>query len=80
MTRLVDLMLDDDLEDFVNQQVSDGRYGSPDDVVDAALKLLQKTKEIEAIRAAIIDEEESGEPDEFGAEAFPERICRERDR
>nr|WP_294529727.1 type II toxin-antitoxin system ParD family antitoxin [uncultured Rhodopila sp.] len=56
---------------FVEAQVSQGRYGNVSDVVRAGLRLLedQETK-LAALRAALIEGEESGEPEAFAFEAF----------
>lgn len=43
------------------------------DVVDAGLDPLQGQAEIEAIRAAIIEGEESGEPEPFDFDVFIEK-------
>ncbi len=44
----------------------------PSEVVDAGLRLLRHQAELEAIRAAIIEGEESGEPQPFDFDAFIE--------
>jgi antitoxin ParD1/3/4 len=70
MARLTSIMLDERMDDFIDEQVSHGNYASPAEVIDAGLKLLRDQAEIEAIRAAIIEGEESGEPQELDSEAF----------
>jgi antitoxin ParD1/3/4 len=56
---------------FIDAQVAQGRYGSPSEVVHAALRLLeeQETK-LAALRAALIDGEASGQATPFDFEAF----------
>ncbi|MET0746572.1 MAG: type II toxin-antitoxin system ParD family antitoxin [Rhizobium sp.] len=72
MAKLTSVMLDEQMDEFVEAQVSDGHYASPSAVIDAGLKLLRDQAEIEAIRAAIIEGEESGDPQPFDFDAFIE--------
>ena len=66
-------------EDF-DQKVSDGLYGSRDEVVEAGLRLLKEQDgELEAIRQALIEGEESGDPVEFDFDAFIEMQRAKRD-
>lgn len=62
--------IDDRMEDFIEEQLGDGRYTSASEVIDAGLRILRDQAEIEAIRAAIIEGEQSGEPQEFDGEKF----------
>jgi antitoxin ParD1/3/4 len=66
------ITLDPQMGAFVDEQVSGGFYGSTAEVIEAALRLLRDHAEIEAIRAAIIEGEESGEPQPFDFDAFIE--------
>jgi len=56
---------------FVESKVAEGRYGSASDVVRAGLRLLeeQETKLV-ALRAALLEGENSGNAKEFDFEAF----------
>lgn len=66
-------------ESFVDRQVKDGRYDSASDVVKAALRLLEEQEaHLEALRAAIIEGEESGPSKPFDFEAFIARKHQER--
>ena len=58
--------LPEDLSRFVDSRVGDGSYGSADELVHAALKLLQHKEQedlhkLEALRAAIAEGDASGD-------------------
>ncbi|MDD2325315.1 MAG: type II toxin-antitoxin system ParD family antitoxin [Alphaproteobacteria bacterium] len=56
---------------FVATQVGQGRYGNASDVVRAALRLLEEREaKLDALRAALIEGEESGPSTPFDFEAF----------
>ena len=76
MTKVVSVTLDPQMNEFIDAQVTGGFYGSTAEVVEAALRLLRNHAEIEAIRAAIIEGEESGEPEPFDAEEFLKEMHR----
>jgi antitoxin ParD1/3/4 len=62
------------MDAFVSAQLSESEYVDFNALFEAALQLLKTdAEEIEAIRAAIIEGEESGEPREFDFEAFLQR-------
>jgi antitoxin ParD1/3/4 len=57
--------------DFVDAQVKEGRYANASDVIRAALRLLEEREAmIAALRAALIEGEESGKSTPFDFEAF----------
>jgi len=62
MTRHTTITLDDELSAFVEAQVDQGHYRSTDDVVAAALRLMGDEQKL-ALRAELIEGEESGFPD-----------------
>ncbi|MBO9126015.1 MULTISPECIES: type II toxin-antitoxin system ParD family antitoxin [unclassified Rhizobium] len=76
MGRLETIRLDAQMEEFIDTQLRDGNYGSVDEVVDAALRVLQHKAERDAIEAAIIEGEQSGEPVEFDGEEFLSELHR----
>lgn len=62
-------------EKFVAEVVAAGRYGSASEVVRAGLRLLQEHEaKVKALEAALIEGEESGEPQPFDSEAFLARM------
>lgn len=65
--------------DFIEAQVSSGRYGSASDVVRAGLRLLEENEaKREALVAALTEGEQSGLSTEFDIEAFITRKRRGR--
>lgn len=74
MARNTSVSLGDHFAGFIDSQVQSGRYGSASDVVRAALRLLEEREtEVRALQAALIEGEESGEPQPFDFEAFKAR-------
>ena len=59
---------------FVDAQVQEGRYRNASDVIRAALRLLEEREaKLAALRAALVEGEESGTSTRFDFEAFIER-------
>ncbi|WFU08570.1 type II toxin-antitoxin system ParD family antitoxin [Rhizobium sp. CB3090] len=76
MTKHMSVEIDEQMDVFIDEQISHGNYDSPSEVIDAALKLLRSRAEIEAIAAAIAEGEASGKPEEFDGEAFLKELHR----
>jgi antitoxin ParD1/3/4 len=56
---------------FVDAQVKEGRYSNASDVMRAALRLLEEREaKLTALRAALVEGEESGSSTPFDFEAF----------
>ena len=61
----------DHFADFIERQIAQGRYGSATDVVTAGLRLLEEREtKLEALRAALIEGEQSGSSTPFDIEEF----------
>ena len=71
MGRVTSFSLGDHFAKFVEAQVSEGRYDNASDVMRAALRLLEEREtRLNALRAALIDGENSGPSTPFDFEAF----------
>lgn len=61
MPRNTSVTIGNHFESFINEQVSEGRYGSASEVVRAGLRLLEEQEvRIKRLRVALIEGEESG--------------------
>jgi antitoxin ParD1/3/4 len=70
MPKSTSVTLSDHFESFVAREVASGRFGNTSEVVRAGLRLLEREeKALQALRAAIDEGMNSGEPVD-GAEAF----------
>ena len=78
MSKSVSIRLDAKEDAFIERQIATGRFETADEVVKAALELLQDGEaELDAIRQALIEGEESGFAEEFDPEEFLQRLHRE---
>lgn len=69
------IALDQRSASFIEQQVEEGNFRSASDVVRAGLQLLEERQaQIDRLRAAIIEGEESGEPQPFDFDEFLKRM------
>ena len=77
MPQNTSVSLSDHFATFISAQVQTGRYGSASDVVRAGLRLLEEHEaKVKALQDALIEGEQSGEPQPFDSDAF---IARKRD-
>jgi antitoxin ParD1/3/4 len=71
MTKSNSVTVGDYFAEFIERQVAQGRYASASDVVTAGLRLLEEHEaKLEALRAALIEGEQSGTPTPFDIEEF----------
>ena len=74
MAKNTSVIIGDHFAEFIEQQVSEGRYGSASDVVRAGLRLLEEREmKVEALRAALVEGEQSGPSTPFDFDDFIER-------
>ena len=71
MSRNTSISLGDHFADFIDQQVTNGRYSSASDVVRAGLRLLEEDEaRLEALRADLAEGEHSGAARPLDVEVF----------
>ena len=71
MAKNTSITMGDHFAKFVEEQVSQGRYGNASEVVRAGLRLLEEREEkLKALRAAINEGLASGPVEEFDVETF----------
>ena len=74
MGRVTSFSLGEHFTSFVEAQVKEGRYSNASDVMRAALRLLEEREAgISALRASLIEGEQSGASTPFDFEAFVAR-------
>lgn len=73
MSKNTSISLGDHFSGFVDRQLAQGRYGSASEVVRAGLHLLEEHEiKLEALRAALVEGEQSGPSAPFDFDRFLE--------
>jgi antitoxin ParD1/3/4 len=71
MNRNTSVSLDDHFVEFIEGQITSGRFTSASEVVRAGLRLLEESEaRLSALQAALIEGERSGEPEAFDFDRF----------
>ena len=71
MNRNTSISLGEHFTEFVDAQVQKGKHATASEVVRAGLRLREEHEDyIAAVRAALIEGEESGEPEPFDVHEF----------
>lgn len=74
MPKSTSVTVGDHFAEFIDRQVEEGRYDSPREVVQAGLQLLEAQEaKLHALRAALIEGEQSGPGEPFDFDAFVQR-------
>jgi len=77
MGKNTSISLGDHFEEFIQQEISTGRYSSASEVVRTALRLLEDEKQkMKALRQALEEGEESGFVDDFNRKDHLENLHR----
>jgi antitoxin ParD1/3/4 len=79
MSKNTSFSLGEHFSAFIEAKVAEGRYGSASDVVRASLRLLEEEEaKLTALRAALIEGEESGPAKPFDIDQFLAQMHRNR--
>ena len=75
MARTVTVSLGPHYEEFIRQNIAGGRYNNASEVIRAALRRLEEDEtRLAAMRAALIEGEESGIVEDFDPQEFLNRL------
>jgi antitoxin ParD1/3/4 len=71
MPKNTSFILNEHFSNFIEAQIASGRYGNASEVMRDALRLLEERQSnLEALRAALIEGEESGPGEPWDVDAF----------
>lgn len=80
MARTVTVSLGPHYEEFIKHNIAVGRYNNVSEVIRAALRRLEEDEtRLAALRAALIEGEDSGIAQDFDPQSFVERLNAEYD-
>ena len=80
MERTVTVTLGPHYEEFIQANIAGGRYNNVSEVIRAGLRRLEEDEtRLAAIRAALIEGEESGVVEDFNPEMFLQKLNAESD-
>jgi antitoxin ParD1/3/4 len=79
MPRKLSITIDRDLAEFIDREIKNGKFNTSAEVVEAGLRLLQQHEnKLDALRAALIEGEQSGPGEPFDFEEFLKQRRRRR--
>ena len=79
MPKSTSVTIVDHFAEFIERQIEEGQFESPREVVQAGLQLLEEREaKLNALRAALIEGEESGPGEPFDFDAFISEMRRGR--
>ena len=71
MAKHTSISLGDHFSNFIEQQITHGRFDSASEIVRAGLRLLEEHEnKVEALRSALVEGEESGPAKKFEVDKF----------
>lgn len=75
MAKNTSITLGHHFETFINDKVSDGKYGSASEVVRAGLRMLEEHEaKVQAVRQALIQGEQSGRAEHYALDAIKDDL------
>ena len=79
MSKNTSITLGDHFDEFIAQQVAEGRYASASEVVRAALRLFEDTEKKAAVLRKLLKEGEQSGTAEYSYEALMQELDKELD-
>ena len=76
MGKSTSISLGEHFEEFIQAQMSTGRFSSRSEVIRAGLRLLEEEEKLKILRNALIAGEQSGSAEAFDNEEFKNKMRR----